>query len=187
MPRSSLARAPWFVLVLPSVMFASAHATGIRMDRDAWGSAGGTVSATAMRVILTVGQLAAGPSSASGFFEVAGFWQGYAPSVLDVGAPEAAQAATFALGLGTPNPFSRQTSFSISVPPGHGTTPVVIRLYDVTGRSVRALGKGPLTPGTHVLEWDGRDDAGAPLRSGVYFCRVDAATFHATRRLVLIR
>ena len=58
----------------------------------------------------------------------------------------------------------------------------------MTGRRVRTLARGSeLAAGSHQLEWNGRNDAGALLRAGLYFCRLDAGTASETRRIVFAR
>jgi flagellar hook assembly protein FlgD len=62
-----------------------------------------------------------------------------------------------------------------------------VRVHDVTGRVVRHLPAGPRTAGTADLVWDGRDDAGRPVASGVYFLRADDGTRRITRRATRLR
>ena len=47
----------------------------------------------------------------------------------------------------------------------------MIAVYDLAGRKVRELMRGPQSPGTLRVLWDGRGDDGAPVRSGVYMVR----------------
>ena len=72
-----------------------------------------------------------------------------------------------------PNPFNPRTEivFRLANVPA-GNTPVTVDLYDTAGRRVRRLWDGPLAAGRHRLTWDGRDDAGAALASGLYLVRV---------------
>ena len=53
---------------------------------------------------------------------------------------------------------------------------VDIGVYDIAGRRVRTLARGPQSPGRHVTSWDGRDERGAEVRSGMYFVRVRIGT-----------
>lgn len=64
--------------------------------------------------------------------------------------------------------------------------PVVVELFDVTGRKVRTLVTRDLSAGSHDLGWDGRDDAGHAMSSGLYFYRAQTSTGTFTRK-VLIR
>jgi flagellar hook assembly protein FlgD len=69
-------------------------------------------------------------------------------------------------------------------------TPVSLKLYDVSGRLVRVLIDSKtqnLEPNTYNLTWDGKDDRGIELPSGVYFYRLETGDFQASKKLVLIR
>jgi len=64
---------------------------------------------------------------------------------------------------------------------------VEMRVFDVHGAVVRRLASGPLEPGWHTVEWDGRDDAGRRAGSGIYFVRMTAGGRHHQLRLALVR
>jgi hypothetical protein len=67
---------------------------------------------------------------------------------------------------------------------------VSLKLYDVSGKFVRTLLKTKaqgLEPGAYDLIWDGKDDRGMGLPLSVYFCRLEAEGFKASKKLVLIR
>jgi endonuclease I len=83
-----------------------------------------------------------------------------------------------------PNPFSASTTiaFELARP-----SQVTLRVFDLAGRQVRELARGAeMGPGTHAMPWDGRDDQGARLKAGLYFCRLEAGDASATRRMALI-
>jgi hypothetical protein len=67
-----------------------------------------------------------------------------------------------------PNPARRQVRFQVES--GPGATPIVLRIFDATGRCVRTL--RPSGPGATALIWDGNDEHGRARPGGVYFCRV---------------
>jgi hypothetical protein len=60
---------------------------------------------------------------------------------------------------------------------------VVIKVFDVLGREIRTLLAEHTSPGTHSLLFDLKPESG----SGIYYCRMVAGSFAATRRLVLLR
>lgn len=105
----------------------------------------------------------------------------------DVSQPLLAQATNFAklqLLPALPNPFSLTTRFQVMIPrPGKA----VLALYDVAGRRIRQLEKGPLEAGLHVYPWDGRSDQGHPVGSGVYFLRLGFEGEVLTERVVRVR
>lgn len=90
-----------------------------------------------------------------------------------------------ALGQNVPNPFNPITSISYDVPAGGAH--VTIRVHDVAGRLVRTLVDDRRPTGTHDVTWDGRNTAGAPVSSGVYFYRMVAGSFTEARRMVLLK
>ena len=84
----------------------------------------------------------------------------------------------------SPNPFNPVTTLSYGVP---RETEVHLAVYNVAGRLVRTLVDGGVEAGYHTVVWDGRDDAGVPTSSGVYFCRMESDGFTGTTKLVLLK
>lgn len=83
-----------------------------------------------------------------------------------------------------PNPFNPRTEirFSLDAP-----ADVRLAVYDLRGRLVRDLVQGPRTAGDHTEVWDGRDDAGREVSSGVYLARLIADGVRASVHLALVR
>jgi hypothetical protein len=90
----------------------------------------------------------------------------------------------FALTQNFPNPFNPCTSIRYTVP-GAGTAWVLI--FDAAGRTVRSFEFTHPSAGSGVLDWNGRDDAGRTVPSGIYICRVTFGGAVLSRRMVLIR
>jgi hypothetical protein len=63
---------------------------------------------------------------------------------------------------------------------------LVMRIHDAGGREIRNLGARSFPRGSHVIAWDGRDNAGRRVASGVYYLRSRADRGHATGRIVLL-
>jgi hypothetical protein len=84
-----------------------------------------------------------------------------------------------------PNPFNPSTSIEFTL---RDRTRVSLKVYDVGGRVVRSLLEGERAPGeVHRVTWDGRNDAGESVSSGVYFYRLVANDFTQTRKMVLLK
>lgn len=83
-----------------------------------------------------------------------------------------------------PNPFKLSTMIRFSL---SGQYPVDIRVYDAMGKLVRTLVDQPMSDGTFEVEWQGRDNAGRALASGVYFYQLRAGPTILTRKTVLIK
>jgi hypothetical protein len=90
---------------------------------------------------------------------------------------------TMLLGA-TPNPFNPSTRISYDLA---GAGNVRIKIFDVTGRLVRTLVDEQREPGRYERIWDGRDDKGTRVSSGVYLYRLEAGTYVGVKRLVLIK
>ena len=88
------------------------------------------------------------------------------------------------LGLARPNPFNPRTVIELRLDrPGFAT----VTIHDARGRQVRALFAGTREAGRHPLVFDGLDDAGRALASGVYFARMNALGEIDTSAMVLVR
>ncbi|HVO76657.1 MAG TPA: M1 family aminopeptidase [Candidatus Bathyarchaeia archaeon] len=83
-----------------------------------------------------------------------------------------------------PNPFNPVTTIAFSLA---GPATVSLRIYDAAGRLVRVLAAEPLSAGRHARIWDGKDASGESVSSGIYFYRLEAGSFSATRKMVLLR
>jgi hypothetical protein len=80
-----------------------------------------------------------------------------------------------------PNPFRTDVAFRFALPRA-GVFDVAV--YDVTGRLIRRLGSGPRELGEHRLSWDGRDEAGRSVASGVYLARAEAEGLRLTAKVL---
>jgi len=78
-----------------------------------------------------------------------------------------------ALRAATPNPFSGTTRLAVDMPADEGE--LRLDVFDVAGRHVRTLRRGPMSPGQDAVDWDGLDDHGARARGGLYVVRVQGA------------
>jgi hypothetical protein len=92
--------------------------------------------------------------------------------------------AVFALGQNYPNPFNPTTTMAYTVA---RESFVTLSVFNLLGQEVRALVADIRAAGSHSVEWDGRDDAGREVPSGIYLYRMNAGQFQETRRMVLVR
>jgi len=84
-----------------------------------------------------------------------------------------------------PNPFNPVATIEFGIA---ARDRVTIRIYDIAGRLVKTLCDRVMEPGIrHSLTWNGMNDGGKPIASGVYYCKMAAGSFAATRKLVLLR
>ncbi len=99
--------------------------------------------------------------------------------------PDAAPIGQVALLPSAPNPSRDETEIVFRLP---GARPVTLEVFAADGRLVRTLAGGRRLPaGEHRVVWDGRDDGGARVGSGVYLYRLKAGDSIETRRLTRLR
>jgi hypothetical protein len=90
----------------------------------------------------------------------------------------------FALHANTPNPFNPATTVAFDLP---SSEQVKLAVYDLTGRRVRLLLDQQMPAGRHRVRWSGRDDRGSRVASGMYLCCIQAGSFTATKRMMLVK
>jgi hypothetical protein len=98
--------------------------------------------------------------------------------------PVAAVPAVTQLAPSRPNPFRETATIAFSLARGG---PVELMLFSVDGRRVRTLARGVREPGEYSLVWDGRDDNGSPVASGVYYLRLSTAQGRFTRTMTYLK
>lgn len=90
----------------------------------------------------------------------------------------------FSFSQNYPNPFNATTNLNFTIPMQNH---VSVTVFNVLGEKVRTLADGTMTAGSHYLFWDGRNDTGDDLTSGIYFCRFDTEGYSRTIKLVLMK
>jgi hypothetical protein len=91
----------------------------------------------------------------------------------------------FSLSQNYPNPFNPSTSIKFGLPT---QAPVTMEIYNVLGVKVRTLIHGEvMNAGFHQMEWNGKDDAGISVTSGVYLYRINAGTFQVTKKMMMLK
>ncbi len=88
-----------------------------------------------------------------------------------------------------PNPFNPETWIPYQL---SEAASVMITIYDVTGKQVRSLDLGHQGAGFYMSRsqaayWDGRNAVNEPVASGIYFYQIEAGTFSATRRMLILK
>ncbi len=110
----------------------------------------------------------------------------FVPEGTAIGVPDptALAAAPAHLDAAAPNPFNPRTTIRYTL---RGDGPVTLVVFDVQGRRVRTLVDGAVPAGTHAVTWDGRDDVGAGMPSGLYLVQLRSGRVVETRRMTLVR
>ncbi|MBK7672340.1 MAG: hypothetical protein IPJ24_13330 [bacterium] len=114
-----------------------------------------------------------------------GRWTGDPDQLAEVSAtPPVMPTAARLLQPAQPNPFNPRTALTLVMPAAGGAS---LRIFDARGALVRHLLDGELGAGEHRLEWDGCDDGGRALPSGVYVARLRAGGAAESVKLMLVR
>ena len=90
----------------------------------------------------------------------------------------------FVLKQNYPNPFNPTTTIAYNVPKN---SEIQIEIYNLMGQKVKTLFSGFNTAGSHKIEWDGTNDLGKPLTSGVYLITLRSGNFVTAKRMTLLK
>jgi hypothetical protein len=97
---------------------------------------------------------------------------------------------TFSLSQNYPNPFNPTTNIQYAVvndQTTHHSQLVTLKIYNLLGQDVRTLVDDVQEAGYHTVSWDGSDNVGCEVPSGIYFYRLAVGQYSETKRMVLIK
>ena len=83
-----------------------------------------------------------------------------------------------------PNPFNPRTTISFDLPED---IVVSLKIFDLSGRKIRTLVNEPKSAGTHQVVWNGQDDHGNSVASGLYVYRIQAGDFVQSRKMLFMK
>jgi hypothetical protein len=171
----------WSVILIAVITAASAQP--YRCDWSVVGAGGGEMSGAAHRCGATAGQTAAGQLTGATYAAFIGFWQtDHAVGIREAAEPVGPAVLRTALLPAEPSVFRGRTTlrYTLACP-----EPAALSVHDLTGRVVRswAISRGPTAVGS--ASWDGRDDAGRRLASGVYVVRLTSGVAQLRTKVVL--
>ena len=92
--------------------------------------------------------------------------------------------ASFSVEQNYPNPFNPTTTIDYSLP---SQSRVSIRIYNVLGQSIRTLVDETQSAGEYSVTWDGKNQAGEAVSTGLYFYRIQAGDITQTRKMLLLK
>ncbi len=90
----------------------------------------------------------------------------------------------YELGENYPNPFNPSTTIKFALPEASNVT---LEVYDSMGRRIATLMSNQLAAGRYEAQWDGRNEAGSPVASGIYLYRIKAGNFTETKTMLLMK
>jgi hypothetical protein len=93
----------------------------------------------------------------------------------------------FGLAQNYPNPFNPSTTITYNIPESVQSVQVELSVFNLRGQMVRNLVRETKGPGQYSVGWDGTDGSGGRVSSGVYFYRIQAGDYRATRKMVILK
>jgi hypothetical protein len=90
----------------------------------------------------------------------------------------------FTLGPNFPNPFNPVTRFNVNIPE---LTDLELAVYNVLGQKVYTVMSGEVASGSYDMEWDGKNEHGDSVPTGIYFIRMTAGKFKTALKIILIK
>lgn len=103
---------------------------------------------------------------------------------IDGGTEEESKPTSFFISQNYPNPFNPVTNFKVSLPKA---SHVKIEVFNILGQNIRTLVDEDMKAGVFIVDWDGKDEKGMGVSSGVYFYRIIADQFSDIKKMILLR
>ena len=118
-------------------------------------------------------------------FQLMAIAEGDIDDVVSVDDPDRGMPVVFQLEQNYPNPFNPNTTINFALPE---QARVTLEVYNMLGQRVNTLVAGEeLTAGYHNVVWDGRNQAGNPVASGVYIYRIQAGDFTDVKKMMFLK
>ena len=111
------------------------------------------------------------------------FWETNFPEELSA-QDEAVLPIEFAMHQNYPNPFNPVTSIRYDIP---STSNVRISVYSLLGQKVKTLTNSMHQPGFYSAQWNGTNDMGSAVSSGVYICKINAGNYTSIKKMILMK
>jgi hypothetical protein len=132
--------------------------------------------------VALAGYVYAGSGITFGYDDL--YWDGFCYTDVEEEGEGEARPSEFSLHDNYPNPFNPETVIGYSIPEA---CLVRLEIFNVLGQRIRTLVEEEQAAGTSEVVWDGKDETGDQVASGVYFYKLKAEDFSQTKKMVLIR
>lgn len=145
------------------------------------------LSTTNYKLSSSLGQSITGVQKGTTTIIHTGFWNPWAVWAVPVEEEEedfSQLPKEFALRENYPNPFNPTTVIEYALPKA---SQVKIQIYNILGQKVRELVDEPQESGYKMIRWDGKDDKGVEVSSGVYFYRIATGDFVKSKKMILLK
>lgn len=158
----------------------NAHSQSYKIERSVMSSGGRNTISKNFGISSSMGQITSGISNGGIYLMYSGFWA--IQSLSPFGAISTPRK--FILSQNYPNPFNSSTLFLIDLPLNSDLN---FTLYDILGHAVKRLYSGELGAGSHTFGWDGKNNHGIYVASGIYYATVTTSYFRKTVKLTLLK
>ncbi len=165
----------WILSVL--ILAPAVWAQTVQLSRPTVQSGSGKASGSEYQVRYTIGL------STLGGMKGPGFKLGLATHV-DRIKEDLPLPTSYHFSQNYPNPFNQSTRFNYQLP---ARSQVTIQVYSVLGKRVATLFQGTQPAGHYQLRFDGRDEQGISLSTGIYFCRFQTETYNHSVRFLIVK
>ena len=165
--------------------FSSPVATGLDdIFQLSFNFVSGSAASLAATAEFTISDVSASDANAQDV--PVGVWTGTPTGDEDIVNPSLPKA--YSLSQNAPNPFNPSTTISFEVrADGAATQQVTLNVYNIRGQLVRTLVNEQKPAGRYSIQWNGQDNHGRHISSGVYFYRMQSGDFQQTRKMVLLK
>jgi hypothetical protein len=188
----TIKRIPMACLLLLALLLVPSHPVSLAGENDKQltglvsavvGNAGNHGTSSTQWLRATLGQpQPIGRSIGQNFRLEAGFWPTVLPQLLSAVGEQLPMIHGFKQIY--PNPFNPSITISYGVA---DPARVSLVIYDLKGQRVRVLIQEHSPPGWYKAVWNGRNDLGRPMSSGVYFCRLVIGNFKEVKKMTLLQ
>lgn len=184
----SIINAPYKQITWTAVLIAgmtliplkNADSQSYQIQRSVISSGGRDTISKNYGISSTLGQITSSISNGNLYLMYSGFWA--IQSLSPYGAISTPRK--FILSQNYPNPFNSSTQFLIDLPLN---SEMNFTLYDILGHSVKSLYSGGLRAGSHTFSWDGKNNHGNQVASGIYYAIVTTSYFRKSVKLTLLK
>jgi len=166
------------LIILPTFIVSLTVQSQTRIDQSVFGAGGGSMGNLQHRSAATAGQAVIDRTENNRHLLISGYWA-QTPMYTVISEQNGAPPQTFHLEQNYPNPFNPVTTIVFAVPV---KSRVSLKIFDLLGRQVADLQEREYEAGVYKVLWD----AGA-LPTGVYFYRLESASFTALKKATLIK
>jgi hypothetical protein len=91
---------------------------------------------------------------------------------------------SFILSRAYPNPFNNQTTFKINIP---SKSRLQVDIYNIMGKHIKSIYNNKIGLGNHSFRWDGKNDVGSSVSSGLYIINVHFDSFSSSQKIILLK